>query len=299
MKKFLLILACLILNINTVCASINTYERTEDNLRIDSRIEVTSSNKANILATPSVDASEKVYDFADLFTTEEEKQLYLEVMDYINNYEMDLVIVTTNYIHTSDTRNYGMDFYDYNDFGFTNKKNGILLVIDMQNRRYEMVTTGEAILMYDDARVNSILDDMFEDIKNETYYNGCAKFIQKASDYAKKGIPSSNKHSSIDEYGNITTDYPLPWIMITLISAGATLVIMLILVHKNKMVKKATTAKEYLVNDTLKIDSLQDFLIDSNISRVKIDHSSSSSGGGSSTSSGSSGSSHGGGGRSF
>ncbi len=298
MKKIYLSLILLLISIQPVFASTNTYQRTEDNLRIPSSVEVTDLNKNNILLTPSVDANEKVYDFADLLTDDEENLIYNKIIEYINTYNMDLVIVTTNHIDTIDTRHYGMDFYDYNDFGTDNKKSGILLIIDMENRRYEMITTGEAIIMYDDDRVNNILDYIFNDIKNQTYYSGINNFISQSSYYASLGVPDSNKYASVDEKGNITINKPIPWGVMIIISLVVTFIIILILVKKNKMVKKATTAKEYLDNGSLVINVLSDTLIDTHVSKVKIDHSS-SSGSGSSTSHGSSGSSHGGGGRSF
>ena len=62
-----------------VSASTNTFSRTEDNLLVSSDITVTSQNIDNILNTPAVDASEKVYDFAELLTLSEEEKLYHQV----------------------------------------------------------------------------------------------------------------------------------------------------------------------------------------------------------------------------
>lgn len=304
MKKILIIIICFIASILPVSASTNTFERTEDNLRVDESINVNNSNKDDILLTPSVDASEKIYDFADLFTSIEETNLYNQAKKYISTYNMDLVIVTIDDNPKISARDYGMDFYDYNDFGTDNKHSGILLIIDMDNRRYEMITTGESIIMYDDARVDNILDYIYNDIKYKNYYNGVTKFISQVSSYASDGVPESNKHANVDEFGNITVNEPLPWTGMVVTSAIITLIIMLILVSRNKMVKKATTAKEYLNKDTVAIHTVRDILVDTHVSRVKIERSSSSGSsssrsGGSSISRGSSGRSHGGGGRSF
>ena len=72
MKKIVLSLIIFLLPIVSF-ASTNTYPRTEDDLRINSWITVTEENKDNILNTPSVNEEEKIYDFADLYTDEEEK----------------------------------------------------------------------------------------------------------------------------------------------------------------------------------------------------------------------------------
>ena len=65
-KIFLVILISFIFNITLVSASTNTNIRTEDNYLINDWIEVTDSNRGNILNTPAVNAEEKIYDFADL-----------------------------------------------------------------------------------------------------------------------------------------------------------------------------------------------------------------------------------------
>lgn len=296
-RLFLLLTFILLLFPLNTFASTNTFDRDLDNLRIPSIIEVTENNKQIILNTPSVNETEKIYDFANLFSDIEEKSLYDLSTDYINKYNMDLVIVTISSNNKSSTRDYGMDFYDYNMFGTDNKRSGILLVIDMENRRYEMVTTGEAIIMYDDNRIDNILDFIINDFKLGNYFDACSSFINQSDYYASKGIPTSNKYATVDEYGNITVNRPTPYIILIVIDLIITSVIIAILVGKNKMVKKRTEATEYMIKDSKNIRTVSEVFLGANVSKVRIQ--TSSSGGGSSTRSGSSGHSHGGGGRSF
>ena len=85
LKITLVMLTIFTLNIVPVYASTNTKERTEDNYLVEDWVTVTEDNKNNILTTPAIDATEKVYDFADLFTDEEEQQLYTKITNYIND----------------------------------------------------------------------------------------------------------------------------------------------------------------------------------------------------------------------
>ena len=72
------------------------------------------------------------------------------------------------------------------------------------------------------------------------------------------------------------------------------------MVFTNRMVKKATSSREYLNKSTMKINGISEIFLGSNVSKVRRSDSSSSSGrSGSSTRSSSSGRSHGGGGRRF
>ena len=133
-KLIIVLFICTFFNMNVVFASTNTKVRSEDDYLVSSNINITDENKDDILLTPAVDASEKIYDFADLFTDEEEVLLYNKVIQYINSYQMDLAIVTIDTNNKADARSYADDFYDYNDFGNNDSRDGLLFLIDMQNR---------------------------------------------------------------------------------------------------------------------------------------------------------------------
>lgn len=281
-KITLIMLTIFTLNIIPVYASTNTKERTEDNYLVEDWVTVTEDNKNNILTTPAVDATEKVYDFADLFTDEEEQQLYTKITNYINKYNLDLAVVTINK-NDKTPREYADDFYDYNDFS---QQGGVLFLIDMYNRKIYMSTTGQAIKMYNDYRINTALDEVYTYMSDEEYYEGTSNYIDKISNYAKNGVPTNNK-----EEKSLKSSI----FMSLLIGLIGTAIIMAILIFKNKMVRKATTAREYLNKDSIKVQNIGEILISSNTTKHEIDHSSS----GSSTHTGSSGSSHGGGGHSF
>ncbi len=299
MKK-IIIFTLLLLSLN-VQASTKTYPRTEDDLRINSWITVTEENKWNILQTPSVDENEKIYDFADLLTPAEEEILYEQTNEFIENNIMDIAIVTTDNNYSTASV-YADDFYDYNNFGIGNNRAGILILIDMDNREFYISTTGEAILIYNDARIDSILDDMTPYMKNAEYYEALKTSITDAQKFASQGIPEDNKDSYINEDGEYVyvkhKTYPLLGFILT--SGIVSTIILLIFINKNKLIKKAYNASEYLDNDTKNIRKIADNFITSNTTKIYVSSNSGGSySGGSSTHSSSSGSSHGGGGRSF
>lgn len=286
MKIGIFIIIGLIWNTPVVSASTNTNIRTEQDYRVASWVEVTESNKNNILTTPSVNESEKIYDFADLYTESEEHDLYSKVSEYINTYNMDLVIVT---IHTNDKSSpmvYADDFYDYNHFGIGKNRDGVLFLIDMENREIYMSTTGSAIKMYNDYRINEALDQVYQYMSDEKYFEGTTNYIKVISNYASEGFPSGNDKE-------LSLDVVILWSVLSGIII--TSIIMIILIRKNRLVRKATTAEEYIDKESIDIKSISDVLISTNTVRTKIEHDS----GGSSTHSGSSGASHGGGGHGF
>lgn len=287
----LLIISFCFINIE-VFASVNTFTRTENNLLVKDSINVTEYNKDIILATPAIDTKEKVYDFADLFTDSEEEKLYEDITEYINSYNMDLAVVTINDNNKLNAQEYAQDFYDYNDF----RTDGILFLIDMDTREIYMTTTGSAIDMYNDYRIDQILDSVYYYVSSGNYYDTASSFIDEVSYYASVGLPSDGDYSYDSKV--VFADIFLKCFLIALI---VTIVIMIILVMKNRMVKKATSSREYLVKETMQINHVSETFLGAFVSKVRRSHDSGSSGGGggSSISSGSSGVSHGGGGRSF
>ena len=82
--KVLSIIALLCTNTIMVYALPTTYEReTLENYGVKKDWKITESNKQNVLNTPAVDASEKLYDFSDVLTDEDE-QTIKERMRFIN-----------------------------------------------------------------------------------------------------------------------------------------------------------------------------------------------------------------------
>lgn len=270
-------------NIYTI-ASTRTEERTNNDLKVEADVNVTSSNKYKILQTPKVDETEKIYDFADLLTPSEEENLYIEIEKFIEKYNLDMVIVTINENNKSSAMNYADDFYDYNNFGKGKQNNGLLFLIDMDTREMWISTTGKAIKVYSDSKIDSILDYTYNKISVKDYYGCASQFITSATKYANASLGAGAIFLKVCIIPGIIT--------ICVIGFG---------LSKHRTVHKQNSADMYTKsvrgNDGLVLITNKDDYIRSHTSRSR--RSSDSSSGGSSTHSGSSGSSHGGGGRSF
>lgn len=253
----------------------------------------------------ALDTSVKVYDDANLLTYEEEAKLQEEAKAFVDKYNMDIVLVTTsNNSSSGSTTAYADDFYDYNGFGIGSKNDGLLLLIDRTYGYNDLwiSTTGEAILFYDDARIDYMLDAIVA-AKDSGYYSMFSTFISEADYYAGLGKPSSNDGYYINNNGDMVKKRTFPWLMIIVISLIVPSVIVGILVNKNKMIKKATTATAYLDQSSIEYTRREDRFITTHTTSTYVPRdtggSSHSSGrsGGSSTHHSSSGTSHGGGGR--
>lgn len=308
-KLFTLILLIITFLLSTpVFASTKTFDReTLDNLGVNKNWNITDSNKDDILRTPAVDASEKIYDFADILTEEEEQEIKSRIDKFIERTNMDMAIVTDQFAYSRDSENedYAADFYDYNDFGLNFENNSGVIFFRNKNESepyYGMYNFGNAQLYLSNDRYDDILDSIYPDISTGKYLTGLISFIEKAESYVLQGIPKAMEEYYVDDDGMLQRypgKYHFPWAMSIIISLVITIIIMTILIHKNKMVKKAYEASEYLKKGSVDINNRKNQFITSTISSYKISSDSGSSGGGGGFSShmGSSGGGHTGGGR--
>lgn len=289
MKKIRIFTFLFLMFLSTnVCASVKTFDRTsENNFGVNKNISINSSNKSNILNTPMVDAEEKIYDFADILSDEEEDEIYKYINEFINKTNMDMVFVSVDMSYTNDIKNeeFAADFYDYNDFGIDLEHySGVLLLRnDYENDRYyNIYTFGDAQLYFSFNRLENILDLIYSDFVNKNYEDGIMTFINECDKYYDKGIAHEYKNAYIDELGFIKYNYVVPVIPCLLISLLITLIVMVILVKKNKMVRKAINADEYLDKGSINYSVKNDNFITSKTTSYTMSSSSGGSRGGSS-----------------
>lgn len=294
MKKLFVLFISFFLLVLPVYASTNTYSRTTTDLKVPKKIKYKSSMEHNVLLTPSVNANEKIYDFAELLTEEEEKQLYDKVKEFIANTNLDLAIVTINSNVKDSTQEYADDFYDYNNFSI----DGLAFVIDMQNRIFYISTAGKAMLYYDDYRIEYILSALDQEMYNHEYFNACNTLISQLTEYYDSGFSDN-----ADKYVIVGTQIyrKTPYLLLSIIAVVSATIGTLILALRNKKVKLASNSNDYFDNKAFKITKDTKELISSNTSRVYIPPTDSGGGGssGGGFHSGSSGASHGGGGHRF
>lgn len=242
----------------------------------------------------TVDNTKKIYDYAQVLTSSEEQILKEQIDEFIKDYNMDMVIVSVKYHQKTTTREYASDFYDYNNFGLNNTKDGILFVLDFTfGKEIEILTTGNSILMYDDTRINNMLDNIASK-NNDSDFEMFNTFIKEAYKYANMGYPDSNSNIYLKDGHFIYFNWTLIITLSIIIPTG----ILIVLVLKNKMVKVAQDASVYIDKKSLNITSRNDRFITTHTTSTRINDSSSGTrAGGSSISRGSSGTYHGGGGR--
>ena len=288
MKKFLLILFLFFFSLNVCIASSKEDRKALDNYGVNKNIKVTDNNLDDILDTKVADASLKVYDYADILTDDEETKLKKEALDFYKETGFDIVILTDSFYNYDDEDNYeyAQNFYDYNDFGINFEHySGVLFLRDANSSSpfFNIYAFGDAQLYYSSERMESILDNIQMNFSGYSSTGGYHTFIDEITKYYEMGIPKEMKHYYIDEKGMLVKEYVPPILLAIGIATVVTIIVVSILVGKNKMIKRETKALNYLDINSVNFTVKQDKFIRDSISSYTISSSSGGSGGRSSS----------------
>ena len=134
-------------------------------------------------------AEQRVFDYADLLSEADEKEMHLWIADMQENWGMDLAYLTTNDTEGKSVQQYGADFYIEHDLGLGENNDGVIFVLDMGSREGQIITCGKAIDIYTDYYIDQMWDNMVGCLSDGDYYNAFFSLYmdmnELAGDYEK------------------------------------------------------------------------------------------------------------------
>lgn len=154
-------------------------------------------------AKPEASGGTRVYDMAGLLGEEERSELEAAIDGARKDWKLDLVIVTTEDAEGKTSTEYADDFYDAGGFGEGKDKDGILFLIDMDNRELTFSTSGIAIRIFTDARIEAMLDRVYEGASQGNYKSCADAFLSDVERYCQKGI-AGGQYNYDTETGKIS-----------------------------------------------------------------------------------------------
>lgn len=242
-----------------------------------------------------------VFDEAGLLSNEQITSLETEANQLSESYNMDIVITTTNDAQGKSPREYADDYFDYGGFGVGTDFDGILFLIDMDNREAYISTSGIGIRYLTDERIERILDEVFESgLSDGDYYGATMGFLNGTRNYLQMGIPSDQYNEPEDAVvPNKLTFFD---VLVGLIGGTTTGGIFYGTTKSKYKLRNPGNAFSYRNNSIVNVVPSEDKLVDSIVTNRIIPkpvNTNNSSSGRSSTHRSSSGRSHGGGGRKF
>lgn len=234
------------------------------------------------------DTSRKVYDYAGLLDGGEEEALEQYADGLSEEYEADFVVVTITENTWGTAQEFADRFFDENYFGQEGREkeygsgDGMVFLIDMENREYALSTAGSLYEAMGDKEVERLLDRAGTYMADARYYQAC----RTALDEAKRAVEKAR-----------AWELWLPVGIAFVLAAAATAVSLGAMMSASRKAKAASEAGRYAVADSLRIEGKREYHTGSHTSVTRIQESSGGGGGGSHRSGG--GVTHGGGSRGF
>lgn len=249
---------------------------------------------------------ERVFDYADVLTDEEEQKLREYIAECEQKSQTDIIVVTldqpmiyglpdsASQVEEDEMWNHNMmnfadDFYDEHQFGWNQPYGDGALILDNwyedengSQKGTWLSTAGkmeEYIGIYEEDVVLDAMYDYIDYAPYRAYYAA----VTKLADYGEHGYERNYSLSEI--YSIVACGGGAIPLIIALIYALTNL--------KNVPAKDTTKANTYVVNGKVIVNSRMDEFLRKNVTKRHIDTSSSSGGGGSSRSHHSGGGSHG------
>lgn len=236
----------------------------------------------------------RLIDNAAILNDSEKSSLSSKLNSISENQKCDIVVLTTDTLGGKTTSSYADDFYDYNNYGIGENKDGVLLLVNMEEHDWYISTCGFGITAFTDAGIEYIGKEIKPYLKKEqyskaleTYADLCDKFITQAKTgepYTKKNLPKKPFRIALEIIISISVGIAIGFIV-----AG-------VMKSQLKTVNNKTHAADYVNKNSLNITKSNEMFIFSRITRSAKPKEGNS---GSSTHQSSSGTNHGGGGGKF
>lgn len=239
----------------------------------------------------SVTVSAKRYDEGNVFVSDKE--------GYLSDSEFDDIVDTAESL--SDKTGYNVGIIITDDIGskspvafsddaymdvFKKDSDGFMILLNNDTYEDHISTSGNAILMYSDARLMNTLDSAGSYLKEEEFYSALKVMLTKLDSYYDAGVPAENEGYTKDDIKDATGQDFLGRLINIVHQLGISFVIFIVvsvvtffIIKSSYRFKTAESARTYVNKSETFFREKQDIYIREYTTSHKI--SSDSSGGGS------------------
>ena len=149
----------------------------------------------------------KIDDAADIFTDSEEVTVSESISEFAIQTEYPMIVLTTDYADGKTSQQYADDYFDNLIIFEGWEENGILFLIDMDNREVCISTMGECISVYEGA-IDYIIDGGYYELVNGNYSECIIQMVSAALDYSQNYSENYYGGYYVDDYyGDYQIDY--------------------------------------------------------------------------------------------
>lgn len=125
----------------------------------------------------------RLIDDADLLTQKDGSALIKKLDRISENRQLDVVVITKFSLDGKTSTQYADDFFDYNGYGCGDSRDGILLLIGMENRDWAISTHGKGIDIFTDEGQKYMTDKFVPYLSSGDYYGAFNKFADMCDEF--------------------------------------------------------------------------------------------------------------------
>ena len=191
--------------------------------------------------------SDRVVDNADLLTDAEEASLEEQYTQIAEKYQYDIAVVTTNTLNGKSAQDYADDYYYDNGYGYGESRDGLMLLVSMEDRDWHITTRGKGEENFSSRDIDDISGAFLSDLSAGNYYEAFRIF----------GEESGAVITAVEE--------PMSFGLRALIAAGA------VLMSQLKSVRVKREAQDYVREGSFHLTRSNDLFLYRTVDRRKIE----------------------------
>ena len=212
----------------------------------------------------AADQTARLYDEADLLTDAEENTILDRLNGVSEKYKVDVIIATVETVGDSTADEFVEDFYDRNGCGYGNNKDGVILLISMEERDYRILSNGLGAEAIGTDDIKAIGDAISSDLTAGRYAKAFGSFIDEC-EYLIDGEING---------------FPFAFVKNLLISVVigflASFIVTGMMRRKLKSVRGQREAADYMKKGSMDLRVSRDTFLYRNVTRTKKENKSSS-----------------------
>lgn len=197
-----------------------------------------------------------IYDEADLLSTQEETQLAEKLSEIGEEFDAQIVVMTV----TSTSGNidaYIEEKFDSMNMGYGENRNGVLLLVCMDDREYRILSNGYAGEAISPSQIDAIGDAIVSDLSDGAYGDAFATFADQCAYY-------------LDGYRNgFPFNLGKNLIVALIVGVVAGIVVAFVLKKQLKSVRQQRQANVYIKSGSMQITASRDLFLYREVSKTK------------------------------
>lgn len=208
-------------------------------------------------AFPVLADTNRVVDEANLLSYAEEQVLQQKINRIVEEYGIDVAIVTVNDIGHWSPGIYAADFYENHGYGVGSDRSGLIFLVAMGSRDYFTAVTGKAERIFDYGTREDIHNEAVPYLSRGQYSQAMRVYLDGVENALQSSTPMARFRSAVP--------------VILLVGFGIGTITAFMLKRQLKSVRKKSNASTYVVNGSFQLTRSQDIYLYTTTTRRKIE----------------------------